>query len=77
MCSEYGTEKIIDVNILGLNSVYFPNYCLIIKTSISLKVRSTGFCPFAAVKKKKQVLTKYVRKNISTKYYVYNSSVIP
>ena len=52
-CSEYGTKKIIDVNNLALNGVYFPNYCLIIKTSISLKVRSIGFGQFAAIKKKK------------------------
>ena len=56
MCSEYETKKIIDVNILGLNSVYFPNYCLIIKTSISLKVWSIVFCQFAAVKKKNKSL---------------------
>ena len=41
-CSEYGTKKVIDVNILALNRVFFPNYCLIIKTSRSLKVRSIG-----------------------------------
>ena len=52
-CSEYGTKKIIDINILALNRVYFPNYCLIIKTSISLKVRNIGFCQFATVKKHK------------------------
>ena len=55
-CSEYGTRKIIDVNNLALNRVYFPNYCLIIKTSISLKEMSNGFCQFAAVKKKKVLL---------------------
>ena len=46
-------QKIINVNILALNRVYFPNYCLIIKCSIPLKVGSIGFCQFAAVKKNK------------------------
>ena len=36
---------------MALNRVFFPNYCLIIKTSVSLKVRSIGFCQIAACKK--------------------------
>ena len=54
-CSKYGTKKIIDVNILALNRVSFPNYCLIIKALVLLKVRSIGFCQFAAVKKNKSM----------------------
>ena len=36
---------------MSLNRAYFPNYCLIIKPSILFKVRNTGFCQFATVKK--------------------------
>ena len=36
---------------MSLNRAYFPNYCLIIKASVLLKVRNTGFCQFATVKK--------------------------
>ena len=46
------------------NRVYFPNYCLIVKTLILLKVRSIGFCQFAAVKKKNKSLK---RKQLSQK----------
>ena len=68
-----GYQKIIDVNILALNTVYFPNYCLIIKTSISLKVRSTGFCEFAAIKKNKSIWDRQIVRRSLTVHSLHPS----